>query len=253
MSCQLRLPLAKSPKAFMNSCRAARKGLPSGWAGGALSGPCDALTRPDRSAMIRERRQTTRSAMRRMGTSGQGPEGVGDADTRMPREAASYPPRHAHRENRENERPTDDFEQRTRGAEEGARLNQRDPTLRDLRPQTHDQVQEEHLHAHPERVGNEVVRERRGAPEGREPEEEHSATANPFTIGGIQVVKLVMNASRNATSVNLRRNLAAISSRLSRRSAQIAPETANSRPASSMKSCWATGRSRGRQRRAASR
>src|SRR6266566_3411144 len=104
MSCQLRLPLAKSPKAFMNSVRAARKGLPSGWAGGALSGSCDALTRPDRSAMIRERRQTTLSAMRRMGTSGQGPEGVGDADARMPREPAGHAPRYPHGENRENER-----------------------------------------------------------------------------------------------------------------------------------------------------
>src|SRR3989454_7046328 len=52
------------------------------------------------------------------------------------------------------------------------------------------------------------------------------------TMGGIQVVKLVMSASRNATSVNLRRNLAAMSSSESRRSAQRAPETANSIPAS---------------------
>src|SRR2546425_1029547 len=79
------------------------------------------------------------------------------------------------------------------------------------------------------------------------------AAANPFTIGGIQVVKLVMSASRNATSVNLRRNLAAMSSSESRRSAQRAPETANSIPASTMKSCCATGRSLGRQRRDASR
>src|SRR5712691_11637742 len=153
MSFQFRLPLAKSPKAFMNSRRAARKGLPSGWAGGTLSGPCEALTRPDRSAMIRERRETTRSAMRRMGTSGQGPEGVGDADARMPREPAGHPSRHADGENRENQRPADDFEERARGAEEGARLNQGDPTLRDLRPQTHDQIQEEHFDAYPERVG----------------------------------------------------------------------------------------------------
>src|SRR2546425_748838 len=79
------------------------------------------------------------------------------------------------------------------------------------------------------------------------------AAAKPFTMGGIQVVKLVMSASGNATSVNLRRNLAAMSSSESRRSAQRAPETANSIPASTMKSCCATGRSLGRQRRAASR
>src|SRR5437870_543627 len=79
------------------------------------------------------------------------------------------------------------------------------------------------------------------------------AAAKPFTMGGIQVVKPVMSASRNATSVNLSRNLAAMSSKLSRRSAQRAPETANSIPASTMKSCCATGRSRGRQRRDASR
>src|SRR3989442_3994016 len=79
------------------------------------------------------------------------------------------------------------------------------------------------------------------------------AAAKPFTMGGIQVVKPVISASRNATSVNLRRNFAAMSSKLSRRSAHRAPETANSIPASTMKSCWATGRSLGRQRRAASR
>src|SRR3989449_6846078 len=62
-----------------------------------------------------------------------------------------------------------------------------------------------------------------------------------------------MRASRNATSVNLRRNFAAMSSKLSRRSAHRAPETANSIPASTMKSCCATGRSLGRHRRAASR
>src|SRR3989454_6001875 len=73
------------------------------------------------------------------------------------------------------------------------------------------------------------------------------------TMGGIQVVKPVMSASRNATSVNLSRNLAAMSSSESRRSAQRAPETANSMPASTRKSCCATGSSRGRQRRAASR
>src|SRR6266702_4163482 len=174
MSCQLRLPLAKSPKAFMNSVRAARKGLPSGWAGAALSPPVVALERPNRSAMTRGSHPAIRSPKRRMGTSAQGPEGVGDADTRMPREPAGHPPRHPHGENRENERPPDDFEERARGAEEGARLNQRDPTLRDLRPQPHDQVEEEHFDAHPERVCNEVVRERRGAPEGREPEEEHA-------------------------------------------------------------------------------
>src|SRR5713226_4495655 len=79
------------------------------------------------------------------------------------------------------------------------------------------------------------------------------AAAKPFTMGGIQVVKLVMRASRKATSVNLSRNLAAMSSRESRRSAQMAPETANSIPASTMKSCCAIGRSRGRHRREASR
>ena len=86
-----------------------------------------------------------------------------------------------------------------------------------------------------------------------EPMARSPAAANPFTIGGIQVVKLVMSASRNPTNVNLSRNLAAMSSKLSRRSAQMAPETANSRLASTMKSCWAIGRSRGRHRRAASR
>src|SRR3989449_117752 len=86
-----------------------------------------------------------------------------------------------------------------------------------------------------------------------EPIARSPAAANPFTIGGIQYVKLVMSASRNATSVNLRRNFAAMSSKLSRRSAHRAPETANSIPASTMKSCCATGRSLGRQRRAASR
>src|SRR6266566_6640258 len=79
------------------------------------------------------------------------------------------------------------------------------------------------------------------------------AAAKPFTIGGIQVVKPVMSASRNATSVNLSRNLAAMSSKLSRLSAHSAPETANSIPASTMKSCCAIGRSLGRQSRAASR
>src|SRR3989454_11077671 len=79
------------------------------------------------------------------------------------------------------------------------------------------------------------------------------AAAKPFTIGGIQVVKPVISASRNATSVNFKRNLAAMSSKLSRRSAHRAPETANSIPASTMKSCCATGRSLGRQRRDASR
>src|SRR6266404_1466684 len=143
MSCQFRLPRAKSPNAFMNSCRAARKGLPSGWAGGALSGRCDA---------------------------------------RMPREPAGHPPRHANGENRENERPADDFEERARGAEEGARLNQGDPTLRDLRPQTHDQVEEEHFDAHPERVGNEVVGEGRRTPEGREPEEEHPTAEHEVAL-----------------------------------------------------------------------
>src|SRR3989454_9312144 len=86
-----------------------------------------------------------------------------------------------------------------------------------------------------------------------EPMARSPAAANPFTIGGIQYVKLVMTASRNATSVNLRRNFAAMSSKLSRRSAHRAPETANSLPASPMKSCCATGRSRGRHSRAASR
>src|SRR6266571_3615314 len=86
-----------------------------------------------------------------------------------------------------------------------------------------------------------------------EPIARSPAAANPFTIGGIQYVKLVMSASRNATSVNLRRNFAAMSSKLSRRSAHRAPETANSIPASTMKSCCATGRSLGRQRRDASR
>src|SRR5437660_12489340 len=127
--------------------------------------------------MRRGRREAIRSP-KRMGTSAQGPEGVGDADTRMPREPAGHAPRHPNGENRENERPTDDFEERTRGAEERARLNQRDPTLRDLRPQTHDQVQEEHFDAYPERVGNEVVGEGRRAPERRAPEEEQ-ATAEP--------------------------------------------------------------------------
>src|SRR5712692_8250616 len=79
------------------------------------------------------------------------------------------------------------------------------------------------------------------------------AAAKPFTMGGIQVVKLVMRASRKATRVNLRRNLAAMSSSESRRSAQMAPETANSRLARTMKSCCAIGRSRGRHRREASR
>src|SRR3989454_3474937 len=86
-----------------------------------------------------------------------------------------------------------------------------------------------------------------------EPIARSPAAANPFTIGGIQVVKLVMSASRNPTSVNFKRNLAAMSSKLSRRSAHRAPETANSIPASTMKSCCATGRSLGRQRRDASR
>src|SRR2546426_8477973 len=45
------------------------------------------------------------------------------------------------------------------------------------------------------------------------------------TMGGIQVVKPVMSASRNATSVNLSRNLAAMSSSESRRSAQRAPRS----------------------------
>src|SRR5437588_10418796 len=151
MSCQFRLPRARSPKAFMNSCRAARKGLPSGCDGGALSAPAVAIEHLNRSAMTRGRREAIRSPMR-MGTSGQGTEGVGDADARVPRAPAGHPPRHPNGENRENERTADDFEERTRGAEECARLNQRDPTLRDLRPQTHDQVQEEHLHAHPERI-----------------------------------------------------------------------------------------------------
>src|SRR2546427_360549 len=86
-----------------------------------------------------------------------------------------------------------------------------------------------------------------------EPMARSPAAAKPFTMGGIQVVKPVISASRNATSVNLRRNFAAMSSKLSRRSAHRAPETANSIPASTMKSCCATGRSLGRQRRAASR
>src|SRR3989441_3901410 len=86
-----------------------------------------------------------------------------------------------------------------------------------------------------------------------EPMARSPAAAKPFTMGGIQVVKPVISASRNATSVNLRRNFAAMSSKLSRRSAHRAPETANSIPASTRKSCCATGRSLGRQRRAASR
>src|SRR2546427_5819657 len=79
------------------------------------------------------------------------------------------------------------------------------------------------------------------------------AAAKPFTIGGIQVVKLVMRASRNATSVNFKRNLAAMSSRESRRGAKRAPERANSIQASTMNSCCAIDSSRGRHRRAASR
>src|SRR5437867_3732436 len=154
----------------MNSCRAARNGLLSAVAGAAVSAPAVALGCPNRSAMTRGRREAIRSPMR-MGASGQGPESVGDADARMPREPAGHPPRHPNGENRENQRSTDDFEERTRGAEERARLNQRDPTLRDLRTQTHDQVQEEHFDAYPERVANEVVGEGRRAPEGREPEE----------------------------------------------------------------------------------
>src|SRR2546427_8226877 len=112
MTCQFRLPLAKSPNAFMNSYRAARKGLPSGWAGGTLSAPAVALGCPNRSAMTRGKHEAIRSPKRRMGTSGQGPEGVGDADTRMPREPAGHAPRHPNGENCENERPTDDFEER---------------------------------------------------------------------------------------------------------------------------------------------
>src|SRR5207244_1551195 len=121
MSCQFRFPRAKSPNAFMNSCRAARKGLPSGWAGGALSPLAVAIEHLNRSAVTRGRREAIRSPMR-MGTSAQGPEGVGDANTRVPREPAGHPPRHPNGENRENERPADDFEKRARGAEEGARL-----------------------------------------------------------------------------------------------------------------------------------
>src|SRR5437879_552413 len=153
----------------MNSCRAARNGLPSAVAGAAVSAPAVALGCPNRSAMTRGRHQAIRSPKRRMGTSAQGSEGVRDADARAPREPAGHPPRHPNGENRENERSADDFEERTRGAEERARLNQRDPTLRDLRPQTHDQVQEEHFDADPERVGNEVVGEGRRAPEGPNP------------------------------------------------------------------------------------
>ncbi len=77
------------------------------------------------------------------------------------------------------------------------------------------------------------------------------AAAKPFTIRGIQVVKPVIRAKRNATSVNFKRNLAARSSSESRRNAQIAPDTANSRLASTMKSCCATGMSRGCHSRAA--
>ena len=77
------------------------------------------------------------------------------------------------------------------------------------------------------------------------------AAAKPFTIGGIQYWKLLISASRNATSVNLSRNLAATSSRLSRRKAHTAPETANSMPARSTKSRCATGTSRGSHARAA--
>src|SRR5438552_17438248 len=106
----------------MNSCRAARNGLPSAVAGAAVSAPAVALGCPNRSAMTLGKHQAIRSPKRRMGTSTQGPEGVGDADTRVPREPAGHSPRHPRGENREDERPPDDFGDRTRATAERARL-----------------------------------------------------------------------------------------------------------------------------------
>src|SRR5438445_762126 len=117
MICQLRFPVARSPNAFMNSLRAATKGLTSRAAGGAVPTQSEPRERPRRSSMNWGRRMATRSPMRRMARSAQGAEGMRDAEARMTRQASRDDMRHPDRKDREDERPAHHLEQRARGAE----------------------------------------------------------------------------------------------------------------------------------------
>src|SRR3989442_15370604 len=86
MTCQLRLPVARSPNAFVNSVRAATKGLtgaPS--AGGGAPAPSGPAERPWYTSM---------KWGRRMARSAQGTEGVRDAEGRLPPEPGRDHVRH---------------------------------------------------------------------------------------------------------------------------------------------------------------
>src|SRR5258708_22421997 len=147
ISCQLRFPTAKSPDAFMNSVRARRNGL-SRLAGTALSrvGFRPLAARPKCWAMNRGSRMVVLPLMgRTKGRLAQGPERLGDAEVRVACDAAGDGVGDVDREDGEDHRTAHDLEQRTVRPEEGARLNQRDPRARDARPETHDEIEQEHF------------------------------------------------------------------------------------------------------------
>src|SRR3989454_766868 len=182
MTCQLRFPWARSPNAFMNSWRAAMKGLTSCEAGGAVSTPSEPGRRPRRASMKRGRRMATRSPMRRIVRSAQGTECLRDAKARVPGESLGDDMRHPHGEYGENDRAAHHFDQRTRGTDEVADLDQRDPTLGNLAPQANDQIEEEDLDPDSEGVGDQVLGECRGPTERREPEEEHPTAEHDVAL-----------------------------------------------------------------------
>src|SRR5260370_22681017 len=171
MTCQLGFPLARSPNAFVNSLRAATKGLASSGAGGGVPAPSAPGEPPRPASMNRGRHMATRSPMRRIRRSAQGTECMRDAEARVPGDPVGDDTRYPHGHDHEDDRPAHHLEQRAGGAEEGAGLDQRDPTLGDLAPQAHDQVEEEDLDPDAEGVGDQVLCEGRRPSDRREPEE----------------------------------------------------------------------------------
>src|SRR5439155_21162966 len=161
--------------AFMNSFRATTKGLaraPS--ADGAAPAPSDpAPERPRCASMKRGSHIATRSPMRRMARSPQRAERVGNAEARVAREARGHDLRDPDGEDGEDDGAAHHLKHRARGAEEGARLDERDPSAGDLAPEPDDQVEEEDLDPDAEGVGDEILGERGGAAEGGEAEEQH--------------------------------------------------------------------------------
>ncbi len=114
MSCQLRFPRARSPNAFVNSVRAARKGLESASADDGVPTPSALRGPPSRSVRRRGRRRAIRVPIGRMGASAQRAERVGDAEACAAGEMVGDAIRDPDGEHGEDEGTAHNLKERTR-------------------------------------------------------------------------------------------------------------------------------------------